>query len=135
MFGGNLSLRDPDFESLVIRWVDRCAQPVDRHGETLGDQIPRERDGGFLEVVAGRREVAEHLEKGVVPVGLAHLFDVSCPQAFLGRGDSGRGRLTQAQVVGLKWLHSGRDEERARVAMRHKRRAGQDQMLPAREML
>jgi len=135
VLSGDIRLACPDLEGLVVRWMHRNAKPVHRHVEPLRNELPRQWNRRLLEVVARRREVAEHLEEGVMPVGLAHLFDVDCAQAFLGAGESGRGRLAQAQVVGLERLHSGRDEERARVAVRHQRRARQDQMLPAREML
>jgi hypothetical protein len=70
-----------------------------------------------------------------VAIGLPHLVDVPGAQALLAAREPGRGWLAKALVVGLKRLHSGRDEERARVPPRYQRRAGQDQMLPAREML
>src|ERR1051326_3278790 len=43
--------------------------------ELLRDELPRERDRLALEVVA-EGEVAEHLEEGVVPRGVPHLFEV-----------------------------------------------------------
>ena len=68
-------------------------------------------------------------------VGPPHLVDVAGAQALLTAGQPGCGRLAKALVIGLKRLHSGRDEQSARVAARHQRRARQDQMLPALEML
>src|SRR5437660_428802 len=59
----------PDVEGLVVRRVDRHAQPLDGHLESAGHELPRERDRGLLEIGAGRREVAEHLEERVVAVG------------------------------------------------------------------
>ena len=49
-----------------------------------GDQLPREPDGAFLEVVA-EREVAVHLEERAVPGGLADLLDVTGAHALLHR--------------------------------------------------
>ena len=125
----------PDLECLVVRRVDRDTQPINRHMEALDDQLPRQGDRSFLEVRPGGGEVPEHFKECGVPVGLAHLLDIAGAQALLRAREAGRGRLAKAQVVGLKRLHSGRDEERARVAVRHQRRAWQDQMLPTREML
>src|SRR5205807_6639793 len=115
--------------------MHRDAKPLDRHAEPLRNQLPCERYRRLFEVITCRREVAEHLEEGVVTVGLPHLLDVARAEALLRAGQTGRGWPAQAQVVGLERLHSGRDEERARVALRHQRRARQDQMLPTREML
>jgi len=47
-----------------------------------GKQIPGEWDGLLLEVVP-EREVAEHLEEGRMPGGLAHLFDIWRSHALL----------------------------------------------------
>src|SRR5216684_6048114 len=103
--------------------------------ESLRHELPRKRDRGLFEVVAGRCEITEHLEEGVVAVRLPHLIDIASAQAFLTGREPGRGRLAQTQVVGLERLHSGRDEERARVSLRHQRRARENQVLPTREML
>ena len=125
----------PDVESLVVGRMDRHAQAVRRHLETAGYQLPCQRDRSLLEIRARRCEVAKHLEEGVVAISPPNLVDVAGAQAFLAAREPGRGRLAKALVEGLKRLHSGRDEERARIPARHQRRAGQDQMLPAREML
>ena len=135
LLGRNRGFGGPDLVGLVVRGMDRHTEPLDGHSKTHGHQLPGKGDRNFLEVVPGRREVAEHLEKGRVPVSPADLLDVARAQTLLGACQSRRGRIAKAQIVGLKRLHSGRDEERARVAVRHQRRAGQDQMLPAREML
>src|SRR5260370_1128417 len=115
--------------------MDRRTKAVSRHAESLRHQLPRQRDRGVFEVVAGRREVAEHLKEGEVPFGLPHLFYIARAKALLAARKAGRRRPAKAQVVGLKRLHSGGDEERARVALWHQRRTRHDQMLPTREML
>src|SRR6266850_5222348 len=61
---GHARLLDPDVVRLVIGWMDGHAETVDWHVEDLGDQVPREWDRGFLEVLTGRSEVAQHLEEG-----------------------------------------------------------------------
>ena len=52
------------------------------------DQFPGERDGVALEVVA-EGEIAQHLEKRVVPPGIADVFEIvvlsARPHAFLRR--------------------------------------------------
>jgi hypothetical protein len=44
-------------------------------GRVAGDELPGEADRVTLEIVA-EREVAEHLEEGVVPGGVPHLLEV-----------------------------------------------------------
>ena len=43
--------------------------------QLAGDELPGERDRIALEVVA-EREIAEHLEEGVVTRRMAHLFEI-----------------------------------------------------------
>ena len=51
------------------------SQPVLRQAEFLGDQVPGELDRALLEIVA-EREIAEHLEEGVVARGVADIVEV-----------------------------------------------------------
>ncbi len=57
--------------------VDADAQPrrIDAEPVLPRDELPREPDGVALEVVA-EGEVPQHLEEGVVPVGVSHLLEV-----------------------------------------------------------
>src|SRR3977135_1853166 len=114
MSGRDPGALGPDLVRLVIGRMDRHAQPVGRHLKTAGDKLPGKRDRCFLEVRACRREVAKHLEEGVVAIRLPDLVDVARAQTLLTAGEPWRGRLAKALVVRLKRLHSGRDEERAR---------------------
>ena len=50
-------------------------KPVAVQPELLGDQVPGKLDGLFLEIVA-EREIAEHLEEGVMARGVADIFEV-----------------------------------------------------------
>ena len=65
----------PQLERLVVVDEDGDQQAVDRQPEFLGDQVPGELDGAVLEIVA-EREVAEHLEEGVVARGVADIVEV-----------------------------------------------------------
>jgi hypothetical protein len=71
--------------------IDGDGQPV-RQAPLLGDQVPRQLDRAFLEIVA-EREIAEHLEEGVVPRGIADIVEVivlaAGAHAFL-RGNGAR---------------------------------------------
>ncbi len=50
-------------------------QAVGGQAELLGDQVPGELDRALLEVVA-EREVAQHLEEGVMARGVADILQV-----------------------------------------------------------
>ena len=65
----------PEVEGLVVVDVDRDQEPVRRQAVILGEQLPGELDRALLEVVA-EREVAEHLEEGVVARGVADILEV-----------------------------------------------------------
>jgi len=53
-----------------------------------GEEVPRELNRAFLEVVA-EREIAQHLKERAVPGRLADFFDVLRADALLHRGDAG----------------------------------------------
>ena len=65
----------PEIEGLVVVDIDGDQQLLGRHAEFLGDQLPGQLDGAFLEVIA-EREIAEHLEEGVVARGVADIVEV-----------------------------------------------------------
>ena len=99
-----------------------AAEDADPHlaavdAEAVG-QLQRPGDGVGLEVVA-KREVAEHLEKGEVPRGLAHVLDVRGTKTALAGGEARGGRRVDAEEVGLVLLHAGGREEDAGVAGGH----------------
>jgi hypothetical protein len=65
----------PQIVGLVVIQVDRRPELVGRQPVPVGQQIPGEIDSLFLEVVA-EGKVAQHLEKGMVPGRVAHIFQV-----------------------------------------------------------
>ena len=65
----------PQRGGLVVIGVDREPQPLDGHAVDIDEQVPRELDRLFLEIVA-EAEVAEHLEEGVVASGVADVFEI-----------------------------------------------------------
>ena len=80
----------PDVEGLVVVLVDRgpellLGEAVATVGDRLREQLPGERDGALLEVVA-EREVAGHLEERGMPRGLADLLDVEGADDLLHAG-------------------------------------------------
>ena len=131
---GDPRLRDadrvaPDGERLVVVLVDGGpdavgVQAVAAVGLRRGDQLPGERDGALLEVVA-EGEVAVHLEEGAVPRGLADLLDVTGAHALLHAGRPVPRRRLLAQEVRLEGHHAGVDEQQVRVVV-DQRRGGDD---------
>jgi hypothetical protein len=65
----------PDLQRLIVFLIDGHPQPDRIDPEVVRKEVPREMDGLGLEVVA-EREVAEHLEEGVVASGVPHVLEV-----------------------------------------------------------
>ncbi len=65
----------PQIEGVVVVDIDRDQKLLDRQAEFLGDQVPGELNRPFLEIIA-EREIAEHLEEGVVARGVADIVEV-----------------------------------------------------------
>ena len=83
----------PQVEGLVVGVIDGRGQPVGRKPPLLGQQVPGKLDRAVLEIIA-EREIAEHLEEGVVARGIADIVEVvvlaAGADAFLA---AGRGRI------------------------------------------
>jgi hypothetical protein len=65
----------PQLESFIVGGVHRHHETRRVDLQRAGDEVPCETDGVLLEVVA-EREVAEHLEEGVMARGVAHVLEV-----------------------------------------------------------
>ena len=115
----------PEIEGLVVVDVDGGGQLVLRQAEFPGDQVPGKLDGAVLEIVA-EREVAEHLEEGVMPRGVADIVEVvvlaAGAHAFLRGHGALIGPLLQAGEDVLELHHAGIGEHQGRVVARHERR-------------
>ncbi len=96
-------------------------QPLGVEAPHLGEQLPRHRDGAFLEVVA-ERPVAEHLEERVVPAGPADVVEVVVlapgADALLRVRRPAPRRLLGAEEVGLELVHARVREQQRRVVVR-----------------
>src|SRR5690606_7670746 len=104
---------------LVVLLVDGHPYPVRVEAvaarvDGVGDQLPGQRDGPFLEVVP-EREVAAHLEERAVPGGLADLLDVLGAHALLHRGRARVGGRLLPGEVGDERHHAGDGEQQRRV--------------------
>ena len=91
-----------------------------------GDQLPRIGDGFLLEVIA-EGEIAHHLEKGVVALGEADVFEVvvlaAGADAFLGGGGAVVVALFEAEEDVLELVHAGVGEKQGGIAVGNERRA------------
>ena len=128
----------PQVEGFVVLGIDGDQQPLGRHPEFLGDQLPGELDRQILEVVA-EREVAQHLEERVVPGGVADVLQV----VVLAAGAHALLRRRGAQVVALlgagedvlELHHAGVGEHQRRIVARHQRARRHDAMpVPGEEV-
>src|SRR5690606_20996185 len=119
---GDADLLMPDAGRLVVLPVDADPKPVLGHLHALGDELPRPGDGFALEIVP-EREVAQHLEKRVVPPGVAYLIDVRRADAALARRNARVLRLALAEKVRLEGHHARRGQQQRRVVTGHQRRA------------
>ena len=114
----------PQPRRVVVLGIDRDEQPVARQAELAHDQVPGQLDRALLEIVA-EREIAEHLEKRVMPRGVADIFEIvvlaAGAHAFLrGRGALVRALLDAGEDV-LELHHAGIGEQQGRVVARHQR--------------
>src|SRR6185437_11451369 len=120
----------PQRARLVVFLIDADAQVTLVEPQLFGDELPRESDRIALEVVT-EREVAEHLEEGVVARGVADLFEV----VVLATGAHAllRGRCTTAErglflskKDFLELDHAGVGKQQRPVVLRYERGARAD---------
>ena len=112
----------PDLRSLIIGMIDGDQQLVFRDAEVLGQQVPGERNGLFLEIIA-KAEIAQHLEKRVVPRRVADIVQVivlaARAHAFLrSRGAAVVTGFDPGEQV-LELHHAGIGEHQCRIVAGH----------------
>ena len=122
LLGSDADLVDPDILSLVVGLEDRDPQAVHRNLKHLGDELPGPGGRLMLEIVA-ERKVAQHLEKGAVPGGLADLLDVGGAHALLAGGDALARRRSLPEKIFLHRRHAGVDQQQTVVVLRQQRKA------------
>ena len=126
----------PQRRRLVVLGIDGDQQLLLRQGEVPRQQGPGMLDRQRLEVIA-EREIAQHLEEGVVAGGVADIVQVvvlaARPHAFLG---GGRARVWPLFCPGehvLELDHAAVGEQQRRVVARHQRRRRHGGMAVAGE--
>ena len=87
------------------------------------DELPREVDRAFLEVLA-EREVAKHLEEGQVVCVEPDLVDVGRAEDLLDGGEQQRRRRLAAEEVRHQRLHARAVEQRRAIPVRRDERPG-----------
>ena len=114
----------PQRRGLVVVVEHRGPQPVGveavaTRGHRIGEQSPGQLDGAALEIIP-EREIARHLEEGVVAGCVADLVDVRRPDALLDarRGVVGRRALPEEERDELH--HAGVDEQQVGVVEDHR---------------
>mgnify|MGYP003148005318 CR=1 FL=1 len=104
--------------------------------EILGQKVPRIGDRLFLEIIA-KAEIAQHLEKRVMPRGIAHIVQIvmlaTRAHTFLaGSGADIIAMLHPGKTV-LEDHHAGIGEHQRRIVARHKRRTVDNTVIVALE--
>src|SRR4029077_9199770 len=109
------ALKDGDVKLLFIN-----PEPLRR-----SDQLPRVRDGVFLEVVA-ERKISQHLEKCVMTIGESDVFEIvvlaARTHALLRSRRPRVVALFEAKENVLELVHSGIGKKQRRIVRRDQRR-------------
>ena len=117
----------PDVIGFVVVNVDRDQQALGRQFVDLRQQLPTPVQRLALEIVA-KAPVAQHLKKGVVARGVAHVFQVvvlaTGAQTGLHRGSAHIRALVRPQENVLELHHARVGEHERGVVARHQRAAG-----------
>ena len=136
--GGDANVVVPDAVGLVIALVDSDPQLVRRQLEHTGEQLPRVGNRVMLEVIT-KRPVAKHLEKRVMPGGVAHHIQIvvfaTGAQAALHIGGTLVTGLFAAEEDVLELHHAGIGEQQGRVTRGHQRTGGHDGMAPGAKVI
>src|SRR5579883_205348 len=128
----------PDLERVVIFRKDRNEETLGIEREIAGYQLPGKVDRIGFEIVA-EGEVAEHLEEGVMPGGIADVLEVvvlaAGADAFLSRCRALiRARLRPGEDV-LELHHARIGEHEGRIVSRHEGTRRHDRVtLPGEEI-
>ena len=124
VFRIDADLLQPDVRGFVVILIYRDPELVLGQLQFLRQKLPGKADGLALEVIA-EAEVAEHLEEGVVPAGVADIFKIvvlaaGAHAALRARGAHVRAFLLPQEHV-LELHHAGVGEQKRRVVHRHER--------------
>ena len=120
----------PDLIGLRILLINRHINPIGGHADHLRKEFPRPGDGLALKIIA-KGEIAQHLKKGAMAGGLAHIFNIRRAHALL----AGRHAFARRRYLTGKKLfhrrHAGVDEQQALIPLRDERKARHAQVALA----
>ena len=126
----------PDVVGLLVVDVDGGGEFVGRQLVDLRQQLPAPLQRVTFEVIA-KAPVAQHLEKRVMPRGVAHVFQIivlaARTQAGLHAGRAHVGALVSPQEHVFELHHAGVDKHQRGVVAGHQRAAGDDGVALAGE--
>ena len=121
----------PQGVGFVVLGIDRDGELVLGQAQLAGDQRPGPFDGVGFEIIA-KREVAEHLEEGVMARRIADIVEVivlaAGADAFLRRGGAAVGALLNTGEDILELHHAGIGEHQGGIVARYQRRGGHNLM-------
>ena len=117
----------PDVICLIVLLIDRHMDSLRRHADYLREEFPRPGDRLALEIIA-EGEIAQHLKKGAVARGFAHILDIRRAHALLTGGHAAARRGDLSGKILLHWRHARIDEQKALIPLRDERKAWQPQM-------
>ena len=136
--GGQAGDLAPQIERFIVVDIHRHRQPIGGQAEILGDQGPSMLDGNVLEIVA-EREVAQHLEEGVMAPVVTDIFQIVVLAAgahdLLRRNGPLIGPLFRAREQVLELHHAGIGEQQGRIVARHERTRRHDLVVVAGEIV
>ena len=108
----------PKVESLVVVMIDRDEQARLVEPELPRHERPGVLDRGRLEIIA-EREIAEHLEEGVMPGRIADIVEIvmlaAGSKTFLRRSGAAVGALLDTGEQVLELHHAGTGEHQRRI--------------------
>ena len=120
--GGHANLIGPNAISLIVLGVDRDPEPLGGQLVNLGQQLPGEANRVLLEIVA-EGKIAEHLEEGVMPGGVADILEIVVLAAGTHAALRGGGAFVRALLLAQKHIleldHAAVGEQQGRIIRRY----------------
>ena len=114
----NADLLFPDLLRFIVTLKNGDPQSVCRDRQISGQELPRPLDRLTLEVFA-EGEVAEHLKERAVTRRLTHALDIRRADALLAGGHADIGRHCLPKEKLFQRCHTGVDEQKGVIALRH----------------
>src|SRR6185437_14897572 len=107
----------PQAARFIVFPEDRHPEPILGQPNPLGQRLPAESDGFFLEIIA-ERKISQHLKKRVVAPSVTHVFKIvvfpAGAKALLHGDDSLVGTEFFSEKDPLELIHTGVREEQGR---------------------